>query len=350
MARINGIIQYNLEKREAWGNTMDLTGQEVRYIRLYKQGLIVPFDGLAALFARLEIQAQNEADAFFNVNQRLRTRVKAEEIQKVAIRIWSVRNTIFLMGREHYDRAVFINGFIDNWFRRMRIVTAEDEAEVQKIIDLCRDKEFVSVEDLVEAGCSKSFIRVWSGAFIEMARRGVLKSKFKKQLEINHDPVSGELTLDGVMRMYFDVYGPATLGDFKHWLGKSSAEVNEAFDRIRGDYVQVNGNMLLAWEDLALLEAAREIPLIITGKFDPICLSYRDKTWLIDKEHNGRVWGKAGIVEAVILIDGVIAATWRKDKAGVNIYPIGKLTKRQQQKITAGFRKIFAPSLQVTFR
>ncbi len=328
---------------------MDLTLLEIRYIRLYKQGLIVPFDSPASLFARLEIQAQSEADALFNVNRRLCQKVAAEELQKTAIRIWSVRNTIFLMGREYYDRAVFINGFIDNWFRRMRIVSAEDEAEVQRIIDLCRDKDFASVEELVEAGCSKSFIRVWSGAFIEMVRRGVLKSKFKKQLEINHAPVCRDYTLDGVMRMYFDVYGPATLGDFKHWLGKASAEVNEAFDRIREEYIQVNGNMLLACEDLALLKEAGGIPLIITGKFDPICLSYQDKSWLIDKEYNSRVWGKAGIVEAVILIDGTIVATWRRDKKCVHVYPIKQLTKAQQSKIMTQFRKIFGKTMDVKF-
>ncbi len=326
---------------------MELTLQQIRYLRLYKQGLIKPFENMADLFAALEIQAQNESDACFNVNRRLKKPVTAEDIQQAAIRAWYVRNTIFLMGNQHYDKAVFVNNVIDNWFRRMRITTAQDEADLQQIIDLCKVKEFVSVDDLVDLGCNKSFIRVWSGAFIEMVRRGVLRSKYKKQLEMNHRPVSTDFTLDDIMRFYFDVYGPATLRDFKHWLGKTTPEVKAAFDRIKGEYRLVNGNMLLAQKDLTLLESHLEIPLIITGKFDPICLSYQDKSWLIAKEHNSKVWGKAGIVEAVILVDGTIAATWRRDKKSIHVYPITKLTKVQQRKITSGFHRIFERNTEV---
>ncbi len=328
---------------------MELTIQQIRYLRLYKQGLITPIGGLADLFATLEIQAQSESDAYFNVNRRLAKPVAVEEIQKAAIRVWYVRNTIFLMGNQHYDKAVFVNNVTDNWFRRMRITTDQDEADLQQIIDICKDKDFMSVEDLVGLGCNKSFIRVWSGAFIEMVRRGVLRSKYKKQLEMNHSPVSTDFTLDDIMRSYFDVYGPATLQDFKHWLGKTTPEVNAAFDRIKGGYISANGNMLLAHKDAALLESAADIPLIITGKFDPICLSYQDKSWLITKEHNSKVWGKAGIVEAVILLDGAIVATWRRDKKCIHVYPITKLTKARQSKITTQFRKIFGKTTEVEF-
>ena len=329
---------------------MDLTIQQIRYLRLYKQGLIAPFETLDQLFAALEIQAQNESDAFFNVNRRLAKAATAEEVQQAAIRVWYVRNTIFLMGKRYYEKAVFINNVIDNWFRRTKITTAKDEADLQHIIDVCQDRDFVSVDELEKLGCNRSFIRAWSGAFIELVRRGVLRSKYKKRLEINHSPVRADITMEDVMRAYFDVYGPATLRDFKHWLGKTAPEVNPTFDRIQGEYIQVNGKMLLPRKDLALLAAATEIPVIITGKFDPICLNYQDKSWLVDGEHNHKVWGKAGIVEAVILIDGAISATWRKDKAGVRVCPIQKLTKLQQRKIIAQFHKLFGKTAKIQFQ
>ncbi len=326
---------------------MELTIEQIRYLRLYKQGLITPFENLGELFAALEIQAQSENDACFNVNRRLAKPAAVEQIQKAAIRIWYVRNTIFLMGNQHYDKAVFVNNVIDNWFRRMHIITDRDEADLQRIIDICKGQDFVSVDDLVDMGCNRSFIRVWSGAFIEMVRRGVLRSKYKKQLEMNRSPVGTEFTLEDIMRSYFDVYGPATLRDFKHWLGKTTPEVKVAFERIKGEYISVNGNMLLAYKDLALLEEAADIPLIITGKFDPICLSYQDKSWLIDQAHNCKVWGKAGIVEAVILVDGMIVATWRREKKSIHVYPITKLTKVQQRKITSRFHKFFERNTEV---
>ncbi len=328
---------------------MELTLQQIQYLRLYKQGLIKPFENMEELFAALELQAQNESDAYFNINRRLVKPVAAEEVRKTAIRIWYVRNTIFIMGNQHYDKAVFVNNVTDNWFHKTHITTPQDEADLQQIMDICKDKAFVSVDDLVDMGCNKRFVRAWSGAFIEMVRRGVLRSKYKKQLEMNHSPVHMDTTLDDIMRSYFDIYGPATLRDFKHWFGKATPEVNEAFARIQSEYILANGNLLLAHKDLALLETVADIPLIITGKFDPICLSYQDKSWLIGKEHHSRVWGKAGIVEAVILIDGTIAATWRKDKQGVHVYPITKLNKTQQRRIAARFRKILSKQTNVTF-
>ncbi len=328
---------------------MELTLQQLRYLRLSKQGLIQPFDSLQDLFAKLEIQAQNENDAYFNVNRRMNRSITAEEIRQKAIRIWYVRNTIFLMDRDCYDKAVYVNRLIDNWFHAMRIVTAQDEADLQQIIDLCKERDFVLVDDLIAKGCNKSFIRVWSGAFIEMARRGYLRSKYKNRLEINHAPLCTDFSLDDILRGFFDVYGPATLQDFKHWLGKTTPQVGDAFARIKGEYLLVNGKMLLSPKDLPLLEQARQIPLIITGKFDPICLSYQDKSWLLEKPFYSRVWGKAGIVEAVILEKGEIVATWRKDKTGVRVYAIKKLTKTLQKKITVRFHKIFDTRTEVIF-
>ncbi len=326
---------------------MELSLRQIRYLRLLKQGLITPFSDLTDLFADLEIQAQNENDAYFNANRRLANPTTVEEIQKAAIRVWYVRNTIFLMSAQHYDKAVFVNNIIDNWFRKMRIVTAQDEAELVQIIDYCKCRDFVSVDELVESGFNKSFIRVWSGAFIEMVRRGVLRSKYKKQLEMNHGSVNTNFTLDEIMRSYFDIYGPATLKDFKHWLGKSVPEANAAFGRIQSAYIRVNENMLLARKDLSLLESSVDIPMIITGKFDPVCLSYHDKSWLIDEEHKSRVWGKAGIVEAVILIDGAIVATWRRNKDKLNVYPITRLTKLQKKEISNRFHEIFDKNVEV---
>ncbi len=330
---------------------MNLTPQEIRYIRLHKQGLITPFETLPDLFKTLEIQAQSENDAYFNVNIRLKNKVTIEEIQRYAIRLWYIRNTIFLLDRKAYDKVVYVNRLIDNWFHRSRIKTPEDEAEIQNMIKICKDKDFVMVDDLVTLGCNESFIRVWSGAFIEMTRRGILKSRYKKQLEINHDEIRQDFSLKDIMISYFNVYGPATLNDFKHWFGRTSSEIKETFESIRQQFITVNENMLLSPSDLELLQAAgeTELPLMILGKFDSICLSYHDKSWLLAQEHLPKVWGKAGIVEAVILWKGEIVATWRKDSARITVFAIRKLPKGLQQKIKTRFRKLFGRQIEVNF-
>ena len=41
-------------------------------------------------------------------------------------------------------------------------------------------------------------------------------------------------------------------------------------------------------------------------------MTNKDKSWLIEKSKQSSVWGKAGIIESIVLCDGEITAVWRK--------------------------------------
>ena len=48
----------------------------------------------------------------------------------------------------------------------------------------------------------------------------------------------------------------------------------------------------------------------LLGRWDPMLLALKDKSWLIDNEHKKKVWRPGGNVEATLLIHGRIAGTW----------------------------------------
>ena len=66
-------------------------------------------------------------------------------------------------------------------------------------------------------------------------------------------------------------------------------------------------------------------------RFDPIVLATKDKWWLIDEKHYKKVWRAAAHVEAVVLVGGRIAGTWRYDRKpsglAVTVSPFARFSR-----------------------
>ena len=71
-------------------------------------------------------------------------------------------------------------------------------------------------------------------------------------------------------------------------------------------------------------------PVRLLYRFDPLLLATKDKSWLIDHEHKQKVWRPAAHVNAVLLVHGRIAGTWRYDRKAkglsVRVVPFSKLS------------------------
>lgn len=72
--------------------------------------------------------------------------------------------------------------------------------------------------------------------------------------------------------------------------------------------------MLLLADDIGQLEDPSEVDahwVRLLGKYDPLLLAHKYKDWIIDPTDSAKVWRSGGRVEAVVLVDGQIAGTWR---------------------------------------
>ena len=71
--------------------------------------------------------------------------------------------------------------------------------------------------------------------------------------------------------------------------------------------------------------------------FAPMLLATKDKSWLIAPELKRRVWRPAAWVEAVLLIHGRMAGTWRYDRRSkglrIRMSPFASLTRRAAQAV-----------------
>ncbi len=167
------------------------------------------------------------------------------------------------------------------------------------------------------------------------ARRNIWLSELSWQL-----PSEEEARRELLLR-YLAAYGPATMQDFAHWSGLKMKTVKAIFDGCAPDLMMTDiaewrGTYYIRCQDEPLLRADNEVPaaVCLLPKFDPLLMGYSDKARFIGEENLRRVYRPAAQVEAVVLLQGRAAATWRASLRGsqlrLSIAPLRHLNKREQ--------------------
>ncbi len=157
----------------------------------------------------------------------------------------------------------------------------------------------------------------WGGIFVPMARMG--KVAFRSMTSRDFDLIAAEPTqsreevLPGLLRRYFAAYGPATLADAAWFFGldREAAKQLETLDL----------------DELERLEVGREVYYYVKGGemgdiprvtllsgFDPLIVSYVDRSAVLPEEYKKAVILKSGICLPTIAIDGQVAGTWNLKK------------------------------------
>jgi len=120
---------------------------------------------------------------------------------------------------------------------------------------------------------------------------------------------------------YLATYGPAAPRDLAFWCGTTVATAQRwlAAAGPRIAEIIVDGQPALCrTDDLAAVAtkppAPSTWPVKLLHRFDPLLLASRDKDWLIEPRYYKQVWRIAGHIDAVVLVGGRIAGTWRYDK------------------------------------
>ena len=144
-----------------------------------------------------------------------------------------------------------------------------------------------------------------------------------------------------LLRAYLRAYGPATLRDFAHWTGFPQRDVAPAFAAVRPEMVEIDGGLALEAGDAPSPPRAT-----LLAKFDPMVLAHADKTrWLAPDDYK-RVFRLAAQVEAVVLLRGRAAATWRlarkTNRAKVTVEPFRPLRPPERAAIERAAAKMGA--------
>ncbi len=158
----------------------------------------------------------------------------------------------------------------------------------------------------------------WGGIFVYLARLG--KVAFRDMTSRDFDLIDAEPcckkeeALPQVLRRFFAAYGPATLQDAAWFLGLQ-AEGKKAFAGINlSEYLQLqHGGSTYYYT--AAANAAGEIPALkLLSGFDPLIVSYQERSAVLPQEYKKAVILKSGICLPTVAVNGRVAGTWNIKK------------------------------------
>ena len=180
----------------------------------------------------------------------------------------------------------------------------------------------------------------WGGVFVELARLG--RVAFRDMTSRDFDLIDAEPTqtfsevLPELFRRYLTAYGPATLADAAWFFGLQkerkkalfTLDLDEysRFEYNKGVYYCVDDNTGNIGDvgnvgDVTILgdtgDAANmgDIPeLTLLSGFDPLIVSYTERSAVLNPEYKKAVIMKSGICLPTIAIDGQVAGLWNIEK------------------------------------
>ncbi|MDR0889979.1 MAG: winged helix DNA-binding domain-containing protein [Oscillospiraceae bacterium] len=158
----------------------------------------------------------------------------------------------------------------------------------------------------------------WGGVFYPLAKQG--RVAFRNMTSRDFDLIAAEPTqsadetLPLLLRKFFAVYGPATLSDAAWFFGLWNARKRELLARNMDEYsrLEYNGETYYFVGESAQMGEIPELTLL--SGFDPLIVSYVDRSILLPAQYKKAVILKSGICLPTIAVNGQIAGIWNIKK------------------------------------
>jgi Winged helix DNA-binding domain len=155
-------------------------------------------------------------------------------------------------------------------------------------------------------------------------------------------PDPEECTVE-LVRKYVEHYGPVTREDIAYWSFLRKDEVDSALEALKKDltkeklspsqeYFSFGGNSG---------EVVEPPGVIILPEFDSLMMGYKDKSRFLSRDQTEKVFGSFAAVNRTILLDGFVAATWKRKRnregMTVDVSPLRTLRGKERRSIEVEF-------------
>lgn len=320
-------------------------GDRAKRFRFSRSGLPDGVESLEEVARHLiGLQAQDLSAAGLAASARCAASSHADVADRLYVRrslvkLWGQRNTLHLYASEDWPLVFGAFGHSDTSFERSVKTQGVDleafRCSVDEFIVAMAARDSFGYGDLEVAEFALGGIEVagwsagWGDLALTVARRGPVchaepvsgRSRFAHRNqwlpELAWRPPTADIAGSDLARRYLATYGPATEEDLAHWSGMNRTVARRWLTDLGDDVVQVSVDdapMQLLANDIDHLQSrsdgdARWVRLL--GKYDPMLLAHKNKDWIVDPANRARVWRSGGRVEAVVLVNGQIAGTWR---------------------------------------
>jgi hypothetical protein len=139
----------------------------------------------------------------------------------------------------------------------------------------------------------------------------------------------------GMVRRYFQAFGPASRADLRAWCMMRASELNPAIDRIEGLHPLRDdaGRELLDIEGAPLPDEDTPTPVRFLPKWDNVLLAFADRTRILPDEYKKIVIRNNGDVKQTFLVDGMVAGIWRFEGGRAVTEPFAPLSRPAQREL-----------------
>ena len=251
--------------------------------------------------------------------------------ERKIIRIWGFRNTLHYYCVEDWNLICSYLKKNPSWFeKRIRNSKINYDQLYKTVEEIVLKANYVNREILLNSGINKNYLGPWGDIFIDLNNNGLICSSCKKRQaqyanrkfwcpNMPFKWIPYDVAFKNIVLRYFECYGPATINDFMHWLGipitkKNNQIILYEFKRIGKlkIYCENLWGLSEQYDHFNSINPKKILKehIFFLGKFDPLLLSYNDKSWIVDAKTKSSVWRKAGHISAVILMNGRVCAIW----------------------------------------
>jgi len=296
------------------------------------------------------------------------------------VRTWTVRSTmhtipskdywVYVLGgpgrrfQPWFDRTAKKRGIPDRDFRVRFLYQPFLDHIKGRAVTSTKVKQFM-IERLTRHGLRSrmKLQRGWSSTPIqgpswtgmsEMSHLGLLVNSGRKGSETlwmgsadylaapRSFPDPEECTVELVSK-YIERYGPVTREDIVYWSFLRKDQVDAALEGLKKDLTKES---LHSREEYFSFgegsgEGVEPPRVVILPEFDSLMMGYKNKSRFLSQDRVKNVFGSFAAVNRTILLDGFVAATWKRKKNRtvmmVNVSPLRLLRARERRSIEEEF-------------
>lgn len=283
------------------------------------------------------------------------------------VRTWAVRSTMHTIpSRDYY---VYILGgaserllnWVDTLAKKQDYPPREERKRllVEPVLDEIKGRAVT--EDEIRTRVSKRARQlglkegVWTGIG-DMTFQGLLVHAGKRgsrSLYMRSDewiprlktPPSRQSCRVELLRKYIARHGPVSKEDILYWAYLTRQQLEEALTSLSREIVEVK--MERSKEPYIALDQdiGRKFPpppgALVLPKYDSLMLTLKDKSRFMDMRYYREIFGALGMVRPTVLVDGFVAAIWRKivkkTSISIEVHALKKISGSEKKAVEDKF-------------
>ena len=320
---------------------MDL--EQFKLLRFNNQFLLKPRPTEQVVRGLIGLQAQYGSAALHALKIR---RSDSPDLAKY-VKTWSFRGTLHLHHKEDLPLVLYAGS--ESAFGQMTFldenIALEHGLFFRELIANALSAGDKTREELkaVCLNCGMSehetqiILHPWGGLFRAMAEKGEIAytadgNRLFTRLH-PHEPMGEEEALAELMRRYLLHYAPVSLRDAQTFFGLPQKRLKELLEHTAQDSFTHNGQTYFTMGQT--LPNGTQMPhVVFLAAFDQMLLGYRKtENPILPESCIKSVYNNTGIVFPTVLLDGTVAAVWKRTGNRIELKPLGKIGIRDQKRI-----------------